>query len=48
LVWLGLIIMAFGIILSMVKRAAFKPMLTAAILILSTIGLVYMFLFANA
>ena len=48
LVWLGLIIMAFGIILSMVKRAEFKPTLTAAILILSTIGLVYMFLFANA
>jgi len=48
LVWLGLIIMALGLIVSMVQRGKFSNTQTAVTLILLTISLVYMFLFANA
>ena len=47
LVWLGLIIMAFGILMSMIKRAKFSPVSAAVILILAAAGLFYMFLLAN-
>ncbi len=48
LVWLGLIVMALGLIVSMVQRGKFSNTQTAVTLILLTISLVYMFLFANA
>ena len=47
-VWLGLIIMAFGILMSMIKRSNLSPLLSSVILTLAAIGLTYMFLFANA
>jgi cytochrome c-type biogenesis protein CcmF len=47
-VWLGLIVMAIGIIVSMIQRAAIKSSFAAAILIFATIALGYLFLFANA
>ena len=47
LVWLGLIIMAIGIIMSMIKRAGFTGIKAALILIFVTAGLFYMFLLAN-
>lgn len=48
LVWLGLIIMAFGILMSMIKRSNLSPLSSSVILTLAAIGLTYMFLFANA
>ncbi len=47
LVWLGLIIMALGIIMSAVKRAKLSTFYAALALILAGAGLFYMFLFAN-
>jgi cytochrome c-type biogenesis protein CcmF len=47
LVWVGLIIMAAGFIVSLAKRAKLKPVFTAAALIAVTGGLFYMFLLAN-
>ena len=47
LVWLGLIIMALGIIMSAVKRAKLSTFYAAVSLILAGVGLFYMFLFAN-
>jgi cytochrome c-type biogenesis protein CcmF len=47
LVWLGLIIMAIGIVISMLKRGSFTKNQAGIILLLITAGLVYMFLFAN-
>jgi cytochrome c-type biogenesis protein CcmF len=47
LVWLGLIVMAIGLVMSMVKRGKFSNMQSAVTLILISISLVYMFLFAN-
>jgi cytochrome c-type biogenesis protein CcmF len=47
LVWLGLIIMAAGFIVSLSRRAKLKPVYTAAALIAVTAGLFYMFLLAN-
>ena len=47
LVWLGLIIMALGIIISMINRAGFNKTQAAIALIFATLGLFYMFLFAN-
>jgi len=47
LVWLGLIIMALGIIMSAVKRAKLSVLGAALALIFAAIGLFYMFLFAN-
>jgi len=47
LVWLGLIIMAIGMMVSMVQRGKFSKTQTAVTLILISVALVYMFLFAN-
>jgi cytochrome c-type biogenesis protein CcmF len=47
LVWLGLIIMALGIIMSAVKRAKLSVLGAALALIFAAVGLFYMFLFAN-
>ena len=47
LVWLGLIIMALGIIMSAVKRAKLSTFYAALALIFAAAGLFYMFLFAN-
>lgn len=47
LVWLGLIIMAVGLVVSMVQRGKFSKTQTAITLVLITAALVYMFLFAN-
>ncbi len=48
LVWLGLIIMAIGMMVSMVQRGKFSKTQTAVTLILISVALVYMFLFANS
>ena len=47
LVWLGLVIMAFGIMMSSLKRAEINPKLASIILTLVSAGLIYMFLLAN-
>jgi len=47
LVWLGLIFMAMGIIMSMLKRAGASGFGSVAILLALTAALFYMFLFAN-
>lgn len=47
LVWLGLIVMAAGFVVSMSRRAKLKPLFTAAALIAVIAGLFYMFLLAN-
>jgi cytochrome c-type biogenesis protein CcmF len=47
LVWLGLIIMAAGFVVSMSRRAKLKPLFTAVVLIGVIAGLFYMFLLAN-
>jgi cytochrome c-type biogenesis protein CcmF len=47
LVWLGLIIMAIGLVMSMVQRGKFSNPQAAVTLILISFALVYMFLFAN-
>ncbi|MEO7306107.1 MAG: cytochrome c biogenesis protein CcsA, partial [Ferruginibacter sp.] len=47
LVWLGLIIMALGIIMSAVKRAKLSTFYAALALIFAGVGLFYMFLLAN-
>ncbi len=47
LVWLGLIIMAFGILMSMIKRAGFSTVPATLILIFVTAGLFYMFLLSH-
>ena len=47
LVWLGLIIMAAGFIVTIARRAKLKPLYTAVALIAVTAGLFYMFLLAN-
>ena len=46
-VWLGLIIMAIGILMSMIRRAGISTSVSAAILIFAAVALSYMFLFAN-
>jgi cytochrome c-type biogenesis protein CcmF len=46
-VWLGLIIMAAGIILSLLKRVKAKPLVAALVLLGVSAGLFYMFLLAN-
>ena len=48
LVWLGLIVMAIGLTVSMVQRGKFSKTQTAVTLVLITAAMVYMFLFANA
>ena len=47
LVWLGLIIMALGIVMSAVKRAKLSVFYAALALIVAGAGLFYMFLLAN-
>jgi cytochrome c-type biogenesis protein CcmF len=47
LVWLGLIVMAMGLTMSMVHRGKFSKLQMAVTLSLLAIALVYMFLFAN-
>jgi cytochrome c-type biogenesis protein CcmF len=47
LVWLGLIVMALGIIMSAVKRSKLSVFYAAAVLIAAGAGLFYMFLLAN-
>ena len=47
LVWIGLIVMAIGLIMSMVKRAGLSPVAGAATLISISVALFYMFLLAN-
>ncbi len=47
LVWLGLIIMALGIIMSAIKRAKLSPLYAAMALVFAGVGLFYMFLLAN-
>ncbi|MBS1495814.1 MAG: cytochrome c biogenesis protein CcsA [Bacteroidetes bacterium] len=47
LVWLGLIIMAVGLVMSMIKRGNFSKTQSIAILVFVTIALFYMFLLAN-
>jgi cytochrome c-type biogenesis protein CcmF len=47
LVWIGLIIMAAGFIVSIIRRAKLKPLFAAVILIAVVCGLFYMFLLAN-
>ncbi len=47
LVWLGLIIMALGIIMSAIKRAKLSTFYAALALIFAGAGLFYMFLLAN-
>ncbi len=47
LVWLGLIIMATGFILSIIRRAKIKTLYAAIALVAVTMGLFYMFLLAN-
>ncbi len=47
IVWLGLIIMALGLLLSMIRRGDFKTWQSALIFLLGTAGLFYMFLLAN-
>ncbi|MFT3907841.1 MAG: cytochrome c biogenesis protein CcsA [Ferruginibacter sp.] len=47
LVWTGLIIMAIGIIMSMIKRAGFSPLRSAVTFIFVAVALFYMFLLAN-
>jgi cytochrome c-type biogenesis protein CcmF len=47
LVWLGLIVMALGLTMSMVQRGKFSKSQAAITLSLLSVALVYMFLFAN-
>jgi cytochrome c-type biogenesis protein CcmF len=47
LVWLGLIIMAIGLVISAIRRAKLSPAHAALALVLAGAGLFYMFLFAN-
>ncbi|MCX6323091.1 MAG: cytochrome c biogenesis protein CcsA [Sphingobacteriales bacterium] len=47
LVWLGLIIMALGILLSMIRRAGMSTAKGSLVLLLASLGLIYMFLLAN-
>ncbi len=46
-VWLGLIIMAVGLLMSMVRRANLSKVAGATVLVLGAIALFYMFLLAN-
>ncbi len=47
LVWLGLIIMCIGIIMSMLQRGKFSPAAAGVSLLVASAALIYMFLFAN-
>ena len=47
LVWLGLIVMAIGLVMSMLQRGKFSPAAAAITLVAVSAALIYMFLFAN-
>ncbi len=47
MVWLGLVIMAIGLLMSMIKRAGLSIGLSATLLLLLSSGIFYMFLLAN-
>ena len=47
LVWIGLIIMAIGLVMSMVRRADLSKTTGAVVLIIAAAALFYMFLLAN-
>ena len=47
LVWLGLIILAIGTLMSMIHRAKISSYMAMAILLFATVALAYMFLLAN-
>jgi len=47
LVWLGIIIMAIGMVMSAVQRTKLSPLFGSLALIAAAAGLTYMFLFAN-
>ncbi|MEO6670022.1 MAG: cytochrome c biogenesis protein CcsA [Ferruginibacter sp.] len=47
LVWLGLIIMAIGIVMSMIKRAGYSPLRAGVTFVFVAAALFYMFLLAN-
>jgi len=47
LVWLGLIVMALGLIMSVIKRAKLSPLYAFLTLLFAGAGLFYMFLLAN-
>ncbi|MBC7935899.1 MAG: cytochrome c biogenesis protein CcsA [Rhizobacter sp.] len=47
LVWLGLIVMAIGLVISMLQRGRFSPAAAGITLLAVSCALVYMFLFAN-
>jgi cytochrome c-type biogenesis protein CcmF len=47
LVWIGLIVMAIGILMSMIRRAELSSRTGAVVLALAAAGLFYMFLLAN-
>jgi cytochrome c-type biogenesis protein CcmF len=47
LLWIGLVIMATGIIISMAKRGNYSSLQTSVIIILAVTALFYMFLLAN-
>ena len=47
LVWLGLVFMAIGIVISIIKRTGLSPKVGGIILALVAIGLFYMFLLAS-
>jgi cytochrome c-type biogenesis protein CcmF len=48
LVWIGLVVMAIGLIMSMIRRANMSSKAGALTLVLVAAGLFYMFLLANA
>jgi cytochrome c-type biogenesis protein CcmF len=47
LVWLGLLVMAIGLVMSMIKRAKLSPALAAGSLIFTAVALFYMFFMAG-
>ncbi len=47
LVWLGLIIMAIGLVVSTIQRLRLSVSIAALVLVLATAGIFYMFLLAN-
>jgi cytochrome c-type biogenesis protein CcmF len=47
LVWIGLIIMAIGIVMSMINRAGLSKLTGAIVMALAAVALFYMFLLAN-
>jgi cytochrome c-type biogenesis protein CcmF len=47
LVWIGLVVMAIGLIMSMIRRAGMSPKAGAAVLAFVAVALFYMFMLAN-